>query len=96
MQISCFTDPDPETDRALWKSFCFCDDTDAWHGMKWDCKNKPSTSVNFMDLTISIDNGRSRIITPLYEKDLNLYLYIPPFSSHPCGVFTGTISGQIL
>ena len=85
------TDPDPETDRALWKSFC--EDMDAWHGMKWDC-NKPSVSVNFMDLTISIDSGR--IVTTLFEKDLNLYLYIPPFSSHPRGVFTGTISGQIL
>ena len=61
--------------------------------MKWDC-NKPTNSVNFMDLTITIEGNR--IVTTLYEKALNLYLYIPPFSSHPRGVFTGTISGQIL
>eukprot|EP00956_Cyclotella_meneghiniana_P012770 scaffold18171_cov42-Cyclotella_meneghiniana.AAC.1 len=47
-----------------------------------------------MDLTITIK--KDRIITTLYEKALNLYLYIPPFSSHPRGIFTGTISGQIL
>ena len=85
------TDPDPEKDRELWESFC--KDMDSWHGMEWECKT-PSTSVDFMDLTITIDNNR--LVTTLYEKDLNLYLYIPPFSSHPRGVFTGTISGQIL
>lgn len=85
------TDPDPEKDRELWNAFC--EDMDSWHDMKWDC-NKPTTSVDFMDLTITIE--KDRIVTTLYEKALNLYLYIPPFSSHPRGVFTGTISGQIL
>ena len=47
-----------------------------------------------MDLTISIVNNK--IETDLYEKDLNLYLYIPPHSSHQRGVFTGLISGQVL
>eukprot|EP00956_Cyclotella_meneghiniana_P026393 scaffold56907_cov38-Cyclotella_meneghiniana.AAC.5 len=84
------TDPDPEKDRELWNAFC--KDMDSWHGMKWDC-NKPTNSVNFMDLTITIEGNR--IVTTLYEKALNLYFYIPPFSSHPRRVFTGTISGQI-
>eukprot|EP00956_Cyclotella_meneghiniana_P013821 scaffold20268_cov64-Cyclotella_meneghiniana.AAC.2 len=84
-------DPDPEKDRELWNAFCKV--MDSCHGMKWDC-NKPTNSVNFMDLTITIEGNQ--IVTTLYEKALNLYLYIPPFSSHPRGVFTGTISGQIL
>ena len=37
-----------------------------------------------------------RIITLLYEKTMNLYLYIPPHSSHPPGVLTGLVSGNIL
>ena len=85
------TDPDPVKDQELWNAFC--KDMDSWHDMKWDC-NKPTTSVDFMDLTITIE--KDRIVTTLFEKDLNLYLYIPPFSSHPRGVFNGTISGQIL
>ena len=47
-----------------------------------------------MDMTITIVDGS--IETTLYEKPQNLYLYIPPHSSHPRGVFTGLIFGQIL
>ena len=36
------------------------------------------------------------IVTPLCEKEMNLYLYIPPHSSHPLGVLTGLVSGNIL
>ena len=36
------------------------------------------------------------MLPTLYEKPQNLYLYIPPHSSHPRGVFTGLIFGQVL
>ena len=62
------------------------------------CQNRtcetPSSSVNFMDMTIAIVDNH--IETKLFEKDMNLYLYLPPHSSHPQGVFTGLICGQIL
>ena len=45
-------------------------------------------------MTISIHEGR--IVTSLYEKAMNLYLYIPPHSAHPPGVLTGLVSGNIL
>ena len=36
------------------------------------------------------------IITSLYEKAMNIYLYIPPFSTHTQGVLTGLVSGKTL
>eukprot|EP00957_Ditylum_brightwellii_P149548 11388188-Ditylum_brightwellii.AAC.1 len=52
-----------------------------------------NTLANFMDLTIMIKDGK--IVTKLYEKSLNLYLYTPPHSAHPPGVLNGIIFGQI-
>ena len=46
-----------------------------------------------MDMTISI--REDLIITSLYEKAMNIYLYIPPHSTHPPGVLTGILSGNI-
>ena len=46
-----------------------------------------------MDMTIAI--RKDRIITSLYEKSMNLYLYITPHSAHPPGVLTGLVSGNI-
>ena len=49
-------------------------------GLTWEF-NPPSDKVDFMDLTISIHKGK--ITTSLFEKPLNLQLYIPPHSAHP-------------
>ena len=45
-----------------------------------------------MTITIRED----QIVTSLYKKSMNLYLYIPPHSAHPPGVLTGLVSGKIL
>ena len=47
-----------------------------------------------MDMTIA--TREDWIITSLYEKAMNLYLYIPPQSAHPLGVLTVLVSGNIL
>ena len=89
------TDPDSEQDYCKpWD--LFFKDMNSWHGMEWECNFPTVFSIDFMDLTITIDIDHKRLVTTLFEKDLNLYLYTPPFSSHPRGVFTGIISGQIL
>ena len=47
-----------------------------------------------MDMTISIHEGR--IVTLLYDKAMNIYLYIPPHSAHHQGVLTGLVSSNII
>ena len=47
-----------------------------------------------MDMTIAI--CKDRIITSLYEKAMNLYLYASLHSAHPPGVLTGLVYGNIL
>ena len=65
--------PDPTINKQLWEQFQA--DMNGWHGLNWDCE-EPNTTVNFMDMTIRIVDGK--LVTSLYEKDMNLYLYIPP------------------
>eukprot|EP00804_Cyclotella_cryptica_P001243 CCRYP_012736-RB/>CCRYP_012736-RB protein AED:0.40 eAED:0.40 QI:0/-1/0/1/-1/0/1/0/112 len=47
-----------------------------------------------MDLTLTI-SGRT-IQSTLFEKAQNLYLYLPPHSSHPRGPLQSLIFGNIL
>jgi hypothetical protein len=53
-----------------------------------------SQSVDFLDLTLEITE--SGIQTKLFEKELNLYLYIPPHSAHSPGVLRGLVIGMTL
>ena len=41
-----------------------------------------------MDMTVTINNSNT-IDTTLFEKRLNLHLYIPPPSAHPPGLLPG-------
>jgi hypothetical protein len=84
------TTADPAVDAATFDDFA--NRMNAWPGLTWETSDR-TPSVVFMDLTIRIE-GR-RITTSLYSKPLNLYLYIPPMSSHPPGVLSGLISGVI-
>jgi hypothetical protein len=82
---------DPLVNDQRWNDFTL--DMNGWNGLEWVCE-KPTNVVNFMDLTIRIVDGK--LVTTIFEKAQNLYLYIPPHSSHPKGVLTGLIFGQVL
>jgi hypothetical protein len=60
--------------------------------LTWEFSQR-TVSVNFLDLTLAFDH--QRIATRLYEKPLNLYLYLPPHSAHPPGILRGMITGQV-
>jgi hypothetical protein len=64
------------------------------YGLEWTyLPNELGSSVIFMDLRIMFDG--THIETTLYEKPLNLFLYLPPHSAHPPGVIKGLIHGLV-
>ena len=64
----------PQLDIQEWNSFK--NKMNEFPGLTWEF-SELSTSVDFMDMTISI-NQSNKIETTLFEKKLNLHLYIPP------------------
>ena len=82
---------DPDEDRRLWRKFMAR--VNAYEGPTWDFVG-PKKQIDFMDLTISIDNGEVNFT--MFEKKLNVYLYIPPTSAHPPGVIAGLVFGNVL
>ena len=60
--------------------------------LKWDVGN-PSLSVNFLDLTVTIEDGTIRSKT--YQKPTNLHQYICPNSAHPPWTIKSIISSML-
>ena len=73
-----------------WVSFK--EDLNDFGILTWEVSDL-SHSVDFLDLTLSIEDGR--IVSRTYQKPMNLFLYLPPSSSHPPGCIKGTIYGLI-
>ena len=65
----------------------------AFPGLTWEFSER-AKSIDFMDMTISINNS-NKIETTLFEKRLNLHLYIPPHSAHPPGLLPGIVYGTL-
>ena len=47
------------------------------------------TLVDFLDLTIQ--NSNTKLTTATFQKDMNLFLYIPPASAHPRSTILGNL-----
>ena len=71
-------DPDPAKDHRQWKAFVSL--MQDCYGLEWISEDR-SDNVNYMDMKIEI--RRDWIVMLLYEKAMNLYLYIPLHSDHP-------------
>ena len=65
----------------------------AFPGLTWEFSERAKT-IDFMDMTISI-NKSNNTETTLFEKRLNLHLYIPPHSVHPPGLLPGIVYGTL-
>lgn len=79
------------TNMALWTEFM--QDVNTYHGLEW-VFTPLNDSVDFMDMTLTISANKFDIT--LFEKPLNLYLYIPPSSAHPPGMIIGLVYGMVL
>ncbi len=62
--------------------------------LKWVIVD-PSTTVNFLDLNISIVSN-NKIEFSTFQKAVNLHLYIPPSSVHPPSCLKGLTTGELL
>ena len=58
--------------------------------LKWEAEDL-GNSANFLDITITLSGGS--ISTKTFQKALNKYQYIPPYSSHPKRMTRGIIYG---
>ncbi|GFH46966.1 hypothetical protein CTEN210_04855 [Chaetoceros tenuissimus] len=71
----------------------FFKDNPSLKPLQWEVEDFSSSAV-FLDLNIHLDvNGICH--TSIYEKSLNLYLYIPPHSCHAPGVTKSVIFGMV-
>ena len=61
--------------------------------LKW-VPSKLSSSVVMLDLIISI-NPCGRIVHSTYQKEMNLYAYVPYSSAHPPGMLRGLVISQL-
>jgi uncharacterized protein (UPF0335 family) len=81
---------DENLDRRLWNQFQA--DLDEFGKLRWEVSQLSETAI-FLDLQLTIKNGR--VTYTLYEKPLNLHMYLPPHSAHPPGVLRGLVFGMI-
>ena len=89
--IGVWTVTNANTDKQSWTSFKAAINSPIYK-LVWEFSERKS-HVDFMDLTIRIDDDR--LHTSLYEKPSNLHLYIPPHSCHPPGLVRGIVLGMI-
>ena len=85
-----FPDSNNTIDNNNWNMFQH--QLNGWGGLEWEINDR-TDSVVFLDLTLSIRNNK--IHSMLYEKPLNLHLYLPARSAHPLGVLHGLVAGHI-
>jgi hypothetical protein len=82
--------PDPIIDQQTWMAFQAS--MDSYGKLEWEFSTR-TKRTHFLDLDLQLTPAG--ITTKLFEKEMNLYLYLPPHSAHPPGVLRGLIIGMI-
>lgn len=81
--------PDAAIDAANWMAFQAS--MDSYGKLEWTFTER-AIQANFLDLSLKLTPAG--ITTSIFEKAMNLYLYLPPHSAHPPGVLRGLIIGM--
>jgi len=82
--------PPAENNQSTWNTFKRA--LNGWGKLQWIIE-EPSSQTVFLDLDITLKN--SKILTKTVQKNMNLYLYIPPTSAHPPSCLKGLITGEM-
>ena len=82
-------DDDPAIDRQNYLAFEAS--MNSFGNLAWEF-TPLQKEIPFMDLTLRLTP--QGITTRLFEKKLNLYLYIPPHSAHAPGILRGLVFGM--
>lgn len=80
-----------ENADETWNNFF--QDLNDWGNLRWTCDGHGEDLI-FLDLSISIDPNRN-LRFKTYQKELNLYLYIPPMSAHSDSTLRSLIFGRL-
>ncbi|CAB9513287.1 Reverse transcriptase (RNA-dependent DNA polymerase) (Partial), partial [Seminavis robusta] len=81
-----------EDNQLLWEGFQKAMNNNEYK-LHWEF-TQLSSQVEFMDMTITLTHD-NKLVTTLYEKPTNLYLYIPSHSCHPPGLLSGVVYGKL-
>ena len=82
--------PDPNKPDT-WERFF--DNLNSFGRLRWTCDGLTNELI-FMDLRIMLlPNGNLHFTT--YQKEMNLYLYIPPGSAHLRSMLRGLVFGRL-
>jgi hypothetical protein len=82
--------PPDHNQTSVWNRFQ--DTLNNWGSLQWKCET-PSKKTVFLDLELDLYNSSVR--TRTFQKEMNLYLYIPPLSAHPPSCLKGLITGEL-
>jgi hypothetical protein len=81
---------DEDEDARQW--LAFQQDMNDFGQLRWTFSDR-SLKADFLDLSLTLEFDGS-VTSTLFEKQLNLHMYLPPHSSHPPGALRGLIFGM--
>jgi hypothetical protein len=81
---------DEAEERIMWAAFQ--EDMNDFGRLRWTFSAR-SLTAGFLDLSLTLEYD-GEVTSTLFEKQLNLHIYLPPHSAHPSGALRGLVFGM--